>query len=135
MQKSGTVMPVLSTQCYIHIFAMTDIASTRGCRENGCLGCQQLRHSTAGNNALQMSLELLGLYKPAFDPGALVSIHLSHLVSYFGAVVKPACLLVPVPVQGLLSGLRVTCRCTQPTESLPDVQVLNKAQRKPAHNT
>ena len=61
--------------------------------------------NTAGDHALQVSLQLLRLDKPALDSGALVSIHLPHLIPHFGAVVEAARLLVSVSVQRLLPGM------------------------------
>lgn len=82
-------------------------------------------NNTAGDNALQVSLQLFRLDKPALDSGALVSIHLSHLIPHFGAIVEAACLLVSVSVQRLLPGMRVTWMA----EDLPESDLQGYCQR------
>jgi len=63
---------------------------------------QILRHAS------EIGLQLLRLDKSALYSGTLVCIYLAHFVSHLSAVVKPACLFIPVSLKGLLASCWVT---------------------------
>jgi len=59
-------------------------------------------------HASEIGLQLLRLDKSALYSGTLVCIYLAHFVSHLSAVVKPACLFIPVSLKGLLASCWVT---------------------------